>query len=348
MVQITDLMSLGRLQQEIDNGYVKRVMDPTGRLAILSYTNKAQISKSWTTERLLSRGLVYDMHTHNVIARPLAKFFNYGESQPRPSDNVPVLVTDKLDGSLGILFHDDHGQPHVVTRGSFSSPQAAHATKLYRERYHGKWTPKPHTTYLFEIIFPDNRIVLNYGLTDDLFGLCAVDIHTGGVSYLKEAWADWPGPLAQTFTYKTLADAINAPARANAEGLVVQLLDGSGTMLKIKQDNYKSLHKNKNGLTPTAIWEALSKGATPDDICGLCDVDEQYNEIRKTANELLEKYKQRKADIEEQFQMLVAYGGDKRKFAEKVLSLQCDNSKYLFALRSGKDISGLLWEAFKP
>jgi RNA ligase len=336
MVKITDLLSLDRLQQEIDNDYVKRTIDPTGRLAILNYTNKSQLSKSWTTERLLSRGLVYDVYTHEVVARPLAKFFNYGES--RPSDDVPVLVTDKLDGSLGILFHDENGQPHVVTRGSFSSPQAAHATKLYSKRYHGKWTPKPHTTYLFEIIFPDNRIVINYDLTNDLFGLCAIDIETGDVSYLKEAWSDWPGPLTQTFAYKTLADAINAPARVNAEGLVVQLLDGSGIMLKIKQENYKTLHKNKHSWTPTAIWEALSKGATP------CDVDEHY---RETANELLEKYKQRKADIEQQFQML--NGMDKKKFVEKVLSLQQqDNSKYLFALRSGKDIAGLLWQAFKP
>lgn len=348
MVKVTDLLSLDRLQNEIDKGYVKRVTDPSGKLAILSYTNKAQIGKEWPPERRLARGLVYDVRSHKVVARPLPKFFNYGETNPRPADSAPVLVTDKLDGSLGILFHDEHGVPHVVTRGSFVGYQAEHATKLYRQRYHGKWNPKPGVTYLFEIIYRENRIVLDYGETDDLFGLCAVNIETGDVSYHAEAWADWPGPRTKTFAFKTLAEAVSAPPRSNAEGLVVQLLDDSKGMLKIKQDDYKALHKGKSGLTPTAIWEALSKGATPDDICGLCDVDEMHDEIRKTATEMLAKYNQRKGDIEEVFGMLAVHGGDRKKFAEKVLALQNDNSKYLFALRSGKQIKEMLWDAFKP
>lgn len=348
MTKVTDLLSLERLQKEIDKGYVKRSNDETGRLAIISYTNKAQICKDWPDERRWARGLIYDTRTHELIARPLPKFFNYGETHPLPDPSTPVVATDKLDGSLGILFHDHNGVPFVVTRGSFSGPQAAYATRLYRERYHGKWSPQPRTTYLFEIIYPENRIVLDYKGVDDLFGLCAVNIDTGATSYHKDAWNDWPGPRTTTFKHKTLADAVQAAPRANAEGIVVQLLDGSHTMLKIKQEDYKALHKAKGGLTDTTIWEALSKGASVDDVCALCEVDELHDDIRKRATEMVTKVTQRRERVKEQFNMLSKYAGDRKVFAHKVLALQENNSQFLFALRAGKDINESLWHSIKP
>src|SRR6185369_15422771 len=142
-------------------------------------------------------------------ARPFAKFFNHGQpGAPGIDLTEPVAVSDKADGSLGILYPDGAGWA-VATRGSFASDQARHATALLATRY-PDFTPPPGLTVLFEIIYPANRIVLDYQGLDDLVLLGAVDIATGR-SFGPEAVPDWPGPVVETFGYATFAEALAAP-----------------------------------------------------------------------------------------------------------------------------------------
>lgn len=63
--------------------------------------------------------------------------------------------------------------------------------------------------------------------------------------------------IIQRFDYHTLADALAAPPRPNAEGLVVRYLDGAhaGTMVKLKQDDYVRLHRIVTGMTARRLWE---------------------------------------------------------------------------------------------
>lgn len=64
-------------------------------------------------------------------------------------------------------------------------------------------------TYLFEIIYPSNRIVLDYGRTDDLMLLGAVQISTGtAVGPRDPICAPWPGPRIEVQAYLTLAEAL--------------------------------------------------------------------------------------------------------------------------------------------
>jgi RNA ligase len=86
-------------------------------------------------------------------------------------------VYDKLDGSLGILyFYDD--KPYIATRGSFTSEQAERANKIFQKKYSHLHFNKEHT-YLFEIIYPENRIVVDYGAKEDLILLAVLDTETG-------------------------------------------------------------------------------------------------------------------------------------------------------------------------
>ena len=57
-----------------------------------------------------------------VRATPFPKLFNYGEFGIALPD-APFEVFDKLDGSLGIVFHDG-ARWRVVTKGAFDSAQA--------------------------------------------------------------------------------------------------------------------------------------------------------------------------------------------------------------------------------
>ncbi|HNR56139.1 MAG TPA: RNA ligase, partial [Flavobacteriales bacterium] len=103
-------------------------------LRIVNYTPQAQYSRAWTPELLQCRGLIFD-HEWNLVARPFPKFFNYEEhigdepvAGPLPSGFF--TATDKLDGSLGILWRWN-GHVGIATRGSFHSEQAvAYGTKM--------------------------------------------------------------------------------------------------------------------------------------------------------------------------------------------------------------------------
>jgi RNA ligase len=169
-----------------------------------------------------------------------------------------VEVTDKADGSLGILYPTVDG-PAIATRGSFAGDQARHATQVYLDRYAGAWEPVDGWTYLFEIIYPSNRIVLDYADLDDLVLLGAVEIATGtSVGPLDQVCAVWPGPRVEVHAYLTLAEALAAEPRKNAEGLVVRYLSGgaqAGTMAKLKQADYIVLHRIVTGLTARRLWE---------------------------------------------------------------------------------------------
>jgi len=227
-------------------------------LRIFNYTEQAVYSRAWNAATTACRGLIVDADDR-VIARPWAKFFNHGEHADDVLDlAAPVEVTDKADGSLGVLYPTPDGWA-VATRGSFAGEQAQHASALYTERYVGRWQPVAGWTYLFEIVYPANRIVLDYGSRDDLILLGAVEIATGTpVGPLDEVCTAWPGPRTEVYAYATLVEALAAPPRDNAEGLVVRYRPGSssaGLMIKLKQADYLALARIISGLTGRRLWE---------------------------------------------------------------------------------------------
>ena len=67
----------------------------------------------------------------DVIARPWPKFFSLGEDGIEASEleakAVAWEVTEKMDGSMGLLFWDAdagaHGTWRVITKASFTSAQ---------------------------------------------------------------------------------------------------------------------------------------------------------------------------------------------------------------------------------
>ncbi|MEU6261840.1 RNA ligase [Saccharopolyspora shandongensis] len=210
------------------------------------------------------RGLIVD-RDDRLVARPWAKFFNHNQSEAGALDlDAPVEVTDKLDGSLGIVFRDAAGELRVATRGSFESEQALHATDVLRARYPDT-TLTAGVTPLIEIVFPANRIVVDYGSTDDLVLLGGVEIATGRYLGPDDAAAicGWTGPTTEVFGYTTLADALTAKPRPGMEGLCVRFLD-EDRVVKIKQGDYIALHRIVTGLSEKSVWEHAMAGRSLD------------------------------------------------------------------------------------
>ena len=256
-MHIHEILDAAELAADIDAGYIRENRHPMRPLSILNYTEKAQFDRHWTTPTLTCRGLIVDA-AGQILARPFPKFFNHDEPEAVIAKRGPVTVTDKVDGSLGILYPGPGDQHSIATRGSFTSVQAIHATKLWRERY-DDWTPPRGYTVLFEIVYPENRIVVDYGNTDDLILLGAVNIATG--STLTPWDLTFHGPKADVYPFNTFAEALAAEPRKNAEGYVIHFHD-TNTRVKVKQEDYKRLHAVITGWNERSIWSLLKGGGT--------------------------------------------------------------------------------------
>jgi RNA ligase len=149
---------LYKLEQYSRTGHLFKQTHRTLPLSIWNYSPEVQYNQLWDDITLQCRGLVTD-NEGNVIAYPFKKFFNIEENKHRPTENFEVY--EKMDGSLGILFFYE-GKWIVATRGSFTSPQSVKAREMLDTKYNLESIPKSYAT-LLEIIYPDNRIVVDYG-----------------------------------------------------------------------------------------------------------------------------------------------------------------------------------------
>jgi RNA ligase len=277
-----------------------------------------------------------------------------------------AIVSDKLDGSLGIIYETPDGLPAIATRGSFASNQAIKGTEILRNKYPGVPVVFGYTS-LFEIVYPDNRIVLNYGDTEDLFILGAIEIVTGRVFDPEYAASitRWSGPSADILGCKTLATAIYMANRENAEGMVALVTDEithKQTIIKIKQDDYLALHKTVTGLSERALWESVNwEDDTPvaDQLSRFVEKlpDEFQDWANQVALDLTSQLTKQLVEINNQYARIAAEipndvddSRESRKLlAAKVLGLK--NAPYMYLLWDGKsqvDISAKLWKSLKP
>lgn len=347
MINLYDLFDSTELAAAVTAKHVRIQNHPDLPIWIYNYTDMCMYDHGWNATTTSCRGLIADQDG-NLLARPWAKFFNYGEHDAAALDlTAPVQVTDKKDGSLGILYPTGNGHA-IATRGSFTSEQAIHATVVYQQRY-PEFDPMDDITYLFEICYPANRIVLDYGDLDDLILLGAVHIDTGTLYGPNDSvCSHWPGPRTETYGHATLADALTATPRPNAEGLVIRYLDGpspsAGLMLKIKQDDYIRAHALATRTSTTSVWEALAEGRTliedrtviPDEFLAWVD---------KWTAKLTEDKDRYIAEANAALAMMPS-GCNRKTFA--LAAIESPYRAALFRLLDGKEIDSLAWKSVKP
>ncbi len=344
MTLLADVLDPVALATAVESGYVRRQRHPGRPLVIYNYTEACQYAGAWTPVTLACRGLIAT-EDGQLVARSFDKFFNHDQPQaPVLDPTAPVRVTDKADGSLGITYPADDGWA-IATRGSFASDQAQHATALLHRKY-PDFAPPPGWTVLFEIIYPANRIVLDYAGLDDLVLLGAVELATGRTAG-PDAVPSWPGPVVDSFDFATLADALAAPPRADREGLVVHFT-ATDQRVKIKYADYVRLHRLVTGLTARTVWEVLAAGG---DVAKLTEPlpDEFHVWVRRVADELTATVGAQTAAIEAAYAEIVAElptGWGRKEFAAVA-----QRSEYRFALfrrLDGKDYRPTLWQHARP
>lgn len=326
-------------------------------LRILNYTHSCQYDRAWTDVTRACRGLIYRPSSGEVVARPWPKFFNYGEHTEGSLDlDAPAEVTDKMDGSLGILYPTTERRPSftgptrpefawaISTRGSFTSDQAIHATALLRSRY-ADFVPFHELTYLFEIVHPTNRIVLDYGDADDLYFLGAVETATG-VTFGPRALVNWDGPRAETLPVSTLREALALEPRENAEGVVIRTFGSDAKLIKIKQEDYVALHRIVTGLNERTVWEYLGAGGTVAELCEPLP-DEFHSWVEDVAARLLAQRDEILNDARHFHEAIAPAVADRKEYAAEAVK-HPDLRPWLFMLLDGKDPSAAIWRTLRP
>jgi len=280
---LSDLFDLALLDQMVEEGYIRVQTHPEhADLRLLNYSEKTQFERKWNDVTRISRGLIYDQATLEVLARPFSKIHNWNEAEaPRITENAPLYSwSNKWDGSLGIVYPLPDGTLSVATRGSFVSEQAIKASNMLHHSaelmFDSIVAISSGYTPLFEIVFPDNRIVVSYGDAEALIPLGSIAIADG--AYVPDPSFD--------FTVKTFYELVMDLSRPNAEGWVAWLSPYKA--VKIKQAGYVELHRIVTGLNRKAVWRTLRDGTFRENVVHL--PDELYKWAEEVAAELLREH----------------------------------------------------------
>lgn len=347
MVYLYDVVNKEQLDDALDSGMVTERFHPDLPLTILNYTPACQYSRAWNDTTRACRGLIYDNETMEVVARPFPKFFNWNEPGAPQAPKGRALRMPKADGSLGIIFNYN-GNWLVATRGSFISEQAIWAQRwLDSKTDDPTWEIllDPSVTYLGEIIFPGNRIVLDYSGLETVMLLDAIDTETGKSSGLIvdapfEHKADRRWVEFDPEDVKEIEDG-------EGEGFVY-FWPHENIRLKVKSEWYVKTHRIVTNLTERSVWELMVEGKTLDEIKEPIP-EEFYEFVESTHAEILAKQRAILEDASAEYSRImsvVGFDSTRKEFAQE--AVKSPLSKYLFLLHDRREIGTLSLQEVKP
>ncbi len=327
-------MNIALINEMIEEGFIHVKKHMEAELFIYNYSPKAQYDRIWNEATISCRGLILDSHG-NIVARPFQKFFNLGEFENQPIPVEPFEVYDKLDGSLGISYLLN-GRWQIATRGSFHSGQSIKANFILNEKYnHALSKMEAGKTYLFEIIYPENRIVLDYGEEESLILLAIIENETGKDLPL----ADIGFPIVERYHGLHDIEAIKKIQQERKEGFVLKY--ESGYRLKVKFDEYVRLHRIMTNVSTLSIWEYLKTGQSLDVIIENVP-DEFYDWVKETKEDLESKFRAIELQCQTDFKVF-----ESRKDTASYY-MTCAFPAVLFAMLDGKEYAGIIWKTLRP
>lgn len=315
---------------------VNRRESECGNYCLFNYCEQVEYKNLWNDVNVWCRGIVYDLNTKKLVAVPFRKFWNLNQ---RPELNESVLRTkgeptvySKEDGSLGILFYNEYTkQLQVTTRGSFDSDQAKWATNWINSRsddvkYHFE---NVLGTYLFEIVYPENQIVINY---QGFSGLIYIQTtHFDDESYEFFHYTDYQNLMNQLGIRCVKSFPLNLSTAQstldnlsyNEEGYVLYYSDG--TLVKLKGKEYLRVHRLRSNMTWSNVTQnALDFQFNFDQVAnGL--PDEFIPELRSMYNEFVDYHNQETQKFVHYMNLLSISSGSTKK--DKALWIQANIPK---------------------
>lgn len=275
------------------------------------------------------------------VCRPFKKFFNYGEQYAAPIDWKTAKVSEKIDGSLmKVWFHNGW---HLSTNGTIDAFKAPiNGTDLtfgevfekalgYDVQTLGNYLDK-RLTYLFELVSPETRIVVNYP--------------SAAVYYLSAFFALWdseyfgevnlPNVLKpHVYDLTNLEDIIKVCNEMNADEEGVVVSDFASHRIKVKSPQYlAAAHFFQKGAIDEEELYELYYNEKIDDFLGY------FPEYQSGFDKLKDKIAFVASSMEESWNEVKNFAeGPRAVYAEKALVYRWYD--YLFKRLSNNDLSAL-------
>lgn len=353
--RLSDIFDLDELERAIEAGLVRRKFHTTAPLAILNYAEKAVFERHWNDVTLACRGLIYNTDTLELVARPMKKFFNFDEMSAQ-IPHGPCLVAPKMDGSLGVLHHNRYSDEWAIaTRGSFVSEQALRGTKIFHEMWdwNSGFMPSVLHTYLFEIVYRENRIVVDYGDLEALVLLEVIDNETGRADLDEFDACDWPVKTERRLI-PSFYDTIASDIPAGEEGFVIYW-PGADYRVKVKSAEYVELHRLVTGLNERVVWRAFGPDGTGVSLQKFCEPlpDEFHSWVADVVERLSTELLRRLNEVERQFveitvQLAREGKAERRYFAQ--LATRSPDAGLLFLRYDGREsaLRAKVWDSLRP
>jgi len=243
------------------------------------------------------------------------------------------------------------GEWILATRGSFTSPQAIKGRELL-EKYDYNRLAKDYT-YLFEIIYPENRIVCNYDFEDlILLGMIhtktgdEVNIHNDNNEDIRLKNLIKNLNINVVTLYKTWGegyDLLKEEISNDKEGYVIRFKNGF--RMKIKGDEYIRLHRILTNISNRDIWEYLKDNKPFDEL--LEKVPDEFNNwVKETARDLTVRFENIEKDYREIFENLNGRNLSRKDFALR--AKQYRHSNILFNMLDSINPKQTIWKLLYP
>jgi RNA ligase len=352
-MKLQDYLNTNHLAKDIELDYVERKESPCGNFYLLDYSRSAMFEGHYSDAVLKCRGLVIDIHDDTIVGMCLPKFHNLTEGAPHHlkqykeciDKGMSFVATEKMDGSFGNIWYDKYQQKwRCSTRGSFESDQALWATEFLKTKDMSSLIAGS-VNIIVEIIYPENRVVVDYG---DIHNLIVITSYFHfGSGDIKESDPDrnhvtefGPFTFAPIHHFNSIDEIVSKCELldGNHEGYVLRF--ENNFRVKVKGAAYCNLHRIISGLSTKAVWENINLNTMELNKEWLIAVPEEFRvEIEVYAEDMIKKiageYKRiYNLYFESQIAITDACGGSytKKEYVELLR-----NNRYK------KDFHDLLW-----
>lgn len=305
-------------------------------LTVWNYSKNTQYIEHWDDITTLCRGLVLD-DNGNIIARGFPKFFNYEQRQFDKSISTEgCRIYDKMDGSFIMLFYYDD-QWIVSSKGSFHSDQVFMAqnilNKMYQEdnKFYDKLSK--NLSYCFELIHPDNRIVVDYKGDERLVYLSSFDVN--GVEHFDEYHKFKDRVFAYPFGGFDYDMLKYHNAHPNAEGYVIRF--DNGPRCKIKFDEYIRLHSIATRTSTKDVYKSIVENSFDEVIEK--SPDELYDSIKRVHHSIMVDFNTQLKNAVNIYDSLLTHGyKDDKEFSELLdtVGVSKNNKPLMYLLRTNR------------
>jgi RNA ligase len=390
---------LEKLEKYYEDGLLIKQTHPTKDLTIWNYSQKVQYEKLWDDVTMQCRGLVTNSKGQ-IVARPFKKFFNLEEMDSPPSGEFKVYekmdgslgilfyyeeeLTDEKRYNIWFnnnyetgmeRFFDsnnlpDYDNPYYeptpktkgdwvfASRGSFTSEQAIKGAEILKK--YNIDSLHPGYTYLFEIIYPENRIVVNYGPEEKLILLgivhTMIDDFEMPLEHSDGLIRGCGFELVKSYNLGDDIESLKNNISNDNEGYVLRFNTKPISRIKIKGEEYVRLHRIITNISNKDIWEYLKDNKPFDEL--LEKVPDEFNEWVKTTVRDLRygcfQLRERAGKLHDGFRYGKFNDKDpepsKKEFAEFAMKQEEILRPILFSMwdKNYSKVDEIIWKSVKP